>query len=69
MLCDGNPDCPDEEDEQACEDFQCVGLLRCRGDGICVHPTDICDGIVHCLMSGDDEKLCHMLPCPETCIC
>ena len=20
-------------------------------------------------MSGDDEKLCHMLPCPETCIC
>ena len=69
MLCDGNPDCPDGEDEQACEDFQCVGLLRCRGDDICVHPTDICDGIVHCLMSGDDEKLCHMLPCPKTCIC
>ena len=69
MLCDGNPDCPDGEDEQACENFQCVGLLRCRGDGICVHPTDICDGIVHCLMSGDDEQLCHMLPCPETCIC
>ena len=69
MLCDGNADCPDEEDEQACEDFQCVGLLRCRGEGICVHPTDICDGIVHCLMSRDDEKLCDMLPCPETCIC
>ena len=69
MLCDGHPDCPDGEDEQACEDFQCVGLLRCRGDDICVHPTDICDGIVHCLMSGDDEKLCHMLPCPEPCIC
>ena len=69
MLCDGNPDCPDGEDEQTCEDFQCVGLLRCRGDDICVHPTDICDGIVHCLISEDDEKLCHMLPCPETCIC
>ena len=69
MLCDGNADCPDGEDEQACEDFQCVGLLRCRGDDICVHPTDICDGIVHCLISGDDEKLCHMLPCPKTCIC
>ena len=69
MLCDGNADCPDREDEQACEDFQCVGSLRCRGDDICVHPTDICDGIVHCLISGDDEKLCHMLPCPETCIC
>ena len=69
MLCDGNADCPDEEDEQACENFHCVGLLRCRGDDICVHPTDICDGIVHCLISGDDEKLCHLLPCPETCIC
>ena len=69
MLCDGNPDCPDGEDEEACQNFQCVGLLRCRGDDICVHPTDICDGIVHCLISEDDEKLCHMLPCPETCIC
>ena len=69
MLCDGNPDCPGREDEQACEDFQCVGLLRCRGDDICIHPTDICDGIVHCLISEDDEKLCHMLPCPETCTC
>ena len=69
MLCDGNADCPDGEHEQACEGFQCVGLLRCRGDDICVHPTDICDGIVHCLISVDDEKLCHMLPCPEVCIC
>ena len=69
MWCDGNADCPDGEDEQACEDFQCVGLLRCHGDDICVHPTDICDGIVHCLISGDDEKLCHLLLCPDTCIC
>ena len=69
MLCDGNPDCPDGEDEEACQNFQCVGLLRCRGDDICVHPTDVCDGVVHCLISEDDEKLCHMLPCPETCIC
>ena len=69
MLCDGNVDCPDGEDEQFCETFECVGLLRCREDGICVHPTDICDGIVHCLLYSDDEELCDMLPCPRSCIC
>ena len=69
MLCDGNPDCPDGEDEESCQDFQCAGLLRCRGDDICVHPTDICDGIIHCLLSADDEDLCHMLNCPEHCAC
>ena len=69
MLCDGNPDCPDGEDEESCEDFQCAGLLRCRGDDICVHPTDICDGIIHCLLSADDEDLCDMSTCPEDCTC
>ena len=69
MLCDGNPDCPDGEDEESCEEFQCAGLLRCRGDDICVHPTDICDGIIHCLLSADDEDLCDMLTCPEDCTC
>ena len=69
MLCDGSADCPDSEDEDSCEDFQCAGFLRCRGDDICVHPADICDGIIHCLLSGDDENLCHMLTCPEHCTC
>ena len=69
MLCDGNADCPDGEDEESCGSFQCAGLLRCRGDDICVHPTDICDGIIHCLLSADDEDLCHMLTCPEECTC
>ena len=69
MLCDGNPDCPDGEDDESCEEFQCAGLLRCRGDDICIHPTDICDGIIHCLLSADDEDLCHMLTCPEKCTC
>ena len=69
MLCDGNPDCPDGEDEKSCDKFQCAGFLRCRGDDICVHPTDICDGIIDCLLSADDEDLCHMLTCPEHCTC
>ena len=69
MLCDGNSDCPDGEDEQSCDEFQCVGLLRCRGDGLCVHLYDVCDGVIHCLSSADDESLCQMSPCPPECIC
>ena len=69
MICDENPDCPNGEDEDSCEDFRCAGLLRCRSDGICVHLTDICDGIIHCLVSQDDEKLCGMLTCPPGCVC
>ena len=69
MVCDGIADCPDGEDEGNCNDFLCAGLLKCRRDDICVHPVDICDGIVHCLFSGDDEKLCDNLPCPDDCVC
>ena len=47
LLCDGSADCPDGEDEQSCDEISCVGLLRCRDDGICVHPVDICDGVIH----------------------
>ena len=63
MLCDGNPDCHDNEDEHLCEAYQCAGGLHCRKDGLCAHSTDACDGVVLCLMSGDNEMLCDMSPC------
>ena len=69
MLCDGAIDCPDGEDEETCDDVTCPGLLHCREDNLCVHPVDICDGVVHCLLSWDDEKLCNTNQCPESCIC
>ena len=69
MVCDQIDDCPDGGDERLCDWFVCVGLLKCRSDNICVHPVDICDGIVHCLSSGDDESLCDVLPCPDECEC
>ena len=69
MVCDGIEDCPEGEDEFNCEHFVCAGLLRCRLDDICVHPMDICDGVLHCLLSGDDESLCDLLSCPTGCVC
>ena len=70
MLCDQSPDCPNKEDEQDCHDtLVCPGLLRCREENICVHPDEICDGILHCLMSGDDEMFCDLRQCPNTCTC
>ena len=70
MLCDQSPDCPNKEDEQDCHDkLVCPGLLRCREENICVHPDEICDGILHCLMTGDDEMFCEVTDCPESCVC
>ena len=69
FLCDGVHHCPNGEDEQSCERFTCAGLLRCRYDNVCVHPSDICDGHQHCLMSGDDERFCNITKCPTECTC
>ena len=69
LICDGVHQCPNGEDEQSCERFTCAGLLRCRYDNVCVHPSDICDGHQHCLMSGDDERFCNITMCPTECTC
>ena len=70
MLCDQSPDCPHKEDEQDCHDkLVCPGLLRCREENICVHPDEICDGILHCLLTGDDERQCSIKECPNGCTC
>ena len=69
LLCDGVQNCPNGEDEQSCKRFTCAGLLRCRYDNVCVHPSDICDGHKHCLMSGDDERFCNITMCPPMCTC
>ena len=69
LMCDGVYHCPNGEDEQSCERFTCAGLLRCRYDNVCVHPSDICDGHRHCLMSGDDERFCNITMCPTMCTC
>jgi len=68
-VCDKVSDCPNHEDESGCDSIHCPGLLKCKGDNVCVHPTNICNGIVDCKVSGDDEALCSMPPCPVGCVC
>ena len=69
MLCDGKLDCPDGDDEQFCSDMVCPGLLLCRYDNLCIHPVNMCDGIIHCPISSDDESSCGSWECPIGCSC
>ena len=69
MVCDGVVDCPNSEDEMKCDQLSCPGLLKCAEDNICVHPNHICDGIIHCKISMDDELFCDSKPCPQKCQC
>ena len=47
-------------------------MLRCKSDGLVVHPHYICDGQVQCRMFQDDERMCkdsQILECPTGCTC
>ena len=57
------------EDEHHCDRLSTSGLLYCRYDHIYVHQRYICDGVIHCLLSQDDEALCETFHCPDFCIC
>ena len=69
MICNGVNDCPDGEDERSCDHMTCIGLLVCHHDRLCVHPTQICDGILQCPTSRDDESMCGPWQCPQFCRC
>ena len=69
MVCDGVNDCPDSEDELFCDNLSTAGLLHCRGDDIYVHPRHVCDGVLHCMTSYDDEIICEPFQCPLGCYC
>ncbi len=68
-VCNGDPDCPNVEDEVGCHNRQCRGLLYCIKDKICVHPNNIVDGELQCLTNMDDEQSYQHSKCPDPCHC
>ncbi|CAG2185610.1 PLG [Mytilus edulis] len=58
QVCDGQLDCPWQDDEAICGTGACPpGQLTCLLDGACVHASKICDEIADC-KAGEDEYNC-----------
>ena len=70
-MCDGVWDCIGGFDESNCNNYTCPGLFRCKGETRCLDQYEICDGVVQCPDSREDEKYCHYdkSPCPNNCTC
>ena len=69
LRCNNFFDCPHHEDELNCDEFQCPGFYRCRASSMCLHPSHVCDTVVHCQLR-DDEWRCSEDPhCPDGCQC
>ena len=49
------------------KNVSCPGLFHCKGQMNCLHVSEVCDGISHCL-EGDDEFFCGM-DCAHNCRC
>ena len=50
-----------------CDSYKCPGFYRCRGSTVCVHASDLCDGVYQC-PQRDDEWLCNAT-CPQNGTC
>ncbi|XP_076043217.1 hemocyanin A chain-like [Oratosquilla oratoria] len=62
--CDGVRHCKNATDEQMC--MMCgFGMLSC--DDKCIADTKVCDGVVDCPISGEDEADCDEDEAPEDC--
>ncbi len=46
------------------------GLFKCTKEIMCLHNSEVCDGIAHCKGSIEDEMSCSVVKsCPAVCLC
>ncbi len=67
--CDSQQDCPFGQDEEGCTEFRCQGFFWCSTDKRCLSFINVCDGIIHCPLTKEDELLCNIRRCPKHCFC
>ena len=71
LICNGEWDCPQGDDEISCESYSCPNLFKCKNQRKCLHFSKVCDDSEDCIL-GDDELWCiHdvLLVCPRECKC
>ncbi len=73
-VCDGKWDCPAgfEENNASCgQTRNCSFLFKCTHSSLCIHITEVCNGVPNCPAISDDEFLCelHLIKCPTGCQC
>ena len=69
MVCDGNKDCEDGDDEdvESCPEKCAYPKFSCLGSTLCLPPGKVCDGVHDCVfangtdMSDEDPMFCSEL--------
>ncbi|XP_077601200.1 low-density lipoprotein receptor-related protein 2-like [Stigmatopora nigra] len=63
-VCDGEPDCSDQSDEEGCEVACGKDQFQCAHGKMCINKDEVCDGVVQC-QDRSDELHCSK---PEGCV-